>query len=147
MKTRTRVLLIILALIAALVLLVGGGAWLWFHNNQEALLREGEAAQDAARDFSREHAQAECIDEATRRYARCEGFSCRIGNSLFVSACLAAARPTAGLCRDIPAPDALVAVSRWALTECARRGLADNCPVEVFSQTAQFCASQRPVNP
>lgn len=147
MRTASKLILIILGLILAFFAVVGGGAWLWFQGNKDELMRQGELAEQAARAFARSHEQRECLDEAVLRYRRCEGFTCRIGNSLYVSTCLSAAQPTAKLCRDVPAPDELVELSRWTLQQCLARGLTEQCPAEVFSQWAQHCAATGPTQP
>lgn len=147
MNTASKLILIIAGLVLAFLLLAGGAVWLWFSSNREALRQEAEHADAEGRRYAREHAQAECLTRAVERGAHCTGMACRIGNSLFASACLDLAKPSPGLCQGVPAPDEVLALSRWSLERCAAIGRSSDCPAEIFSQLAKHCAERRPVLP
>lgn len=145
MKTGLRITLIIAGLLAGFVVLLGGGAWLWWKNNEAALRAEAEQASASAQRFGREHRQQQCLPEALKRSAACGDFACRMAQSAFTGVCLAVAAPSDGLCEGVPAADSLVDVTRWTMARCEADGVKASCPAEIYSQLAHYCASQAPV--
>ncbi|MBI2380544.1 MAG: hypothetical protein HYV16_07305 [Gammaproteobacteria bacterium] len=147
MNTAGRVVLLIVGLILGAIVLIGGLGWLWFHNNEQALRQGAEQADAEARRYAQNHEQSECAGEALRRADACADMACRIGNTLFMNTCLSQARSSAELCREVPAPGEILALSRWAVKQCAAAGRESACPAEIYSPIAEYCAGQQPVLP
>lgn len=147
MKPAVKVLLLILALIVALVAVLIGGGWWWLSSHKGELMKQGQDAEIAGREFAAGHEQNDCLAEAMKRAEACSGLSCRIGNTLFSSACIDQAKPSAAFCDGVPAPSEFLAVSRWTMTKCLAYGKQSNCPSEVFSTVPRYCADRRPPPP
>ena len=83
----------------------------------EAPIRgELQRVSDDAAAFAAEHEQADCEPEARRRLAACDGLWCEIQTPIFTKQCLKQARPSRGLCDEIPSTPLDAAL--WPARRC-----------------------------
>ena len=100
---------------------VGGFVW-WIAANKDRLLAEGKESIEEAQRYAASHEQKECVDEGLARANRCGGLMCETNASVFTTACIREAEISPGFCDEVPERTEIIAMSRWAIAECKRRG-------------------------
>jgi hypothetical protein len=97
---------------------------------------------EAGREYGRAHAQTDCEPEALRRLERCDGDVCRAGLEYFMITCLRAARPSSGLCADVPAE---LSEALWTINRCATvsRSQPERC-YRILDARAFYCHNPMP---
>ena len=120
---------------AALFLLAPYGRTL-FDRFQEAAKSEGARTGRDIAVFAGEHEQAECVPEALRRLAACDGIMCKAGTPIFANGCLARARRSPALCADVPGSVAPAVV--WAIGRCVGTTDEQVCR-KIYAELAQAC--------
>lgn len=140
---------VIIAVVVGFFLLAGGtcvAGYLWIDKNADKLKAEAERIQAEAGEFAAAHEQHECIAESMRKSDGCEGGAlggamCRGMVSAFMQECLRQARESPGLCDGVPAPDAILELSKWSVERCVQMGRAGDQPcAQLISKIAVHCA-------
>ncbi|HTO07181.1 MAG TPA: hypothetical protein VMR86_08995 [Myxococcota bacterium] len=108
----------------------------------ESLNADWETWKRETEAFAAAHEQAECVPEALRRSAECgEGVTCGFHVSSFIDVCLARARHSPELCRDVP--DDPAALQRYPHERCAESNAQTPACMLIHMTLAQRCAAQR----
>ncbi len=140
---------IIIAVVVGFFLLAGGtcvAGYMWIDKNAGKLKEEAKRIQAEAGEFAAAHEQRECLDESMTKSDACEGGAlggamCRGKVAAFLQECLRHARETPGLCDGVPAPDAILELSKWSVQRCVDMGRAGDQPcAQLVSKVAAHCA-------
>ncbi|HXZ84683.1 MAG TPA: hypothetical protein VEI82_04250 [Myxococcota bacterium] len=104
----------------------------------DAARREGARTSAEAKRFALWHGQAECLPEAFRRLAACDGFWCQASAPDFAKRCLHGARPSPNLCDEVPRSLALAAI--WPAQKCL--GVSASPPVcrRIYGELVMACS-------
>ena len=140
--TRTgRIVFALVASILAFLLLLGAaGAW-WWKNHSSELFAAGDAALVEGSNFGAAADSNGCVHEAFLRFDACEDFGCQVANKIFLQACLNAATPTAGFCRDVPLDDFLRSAT-WRAEMCAEGRRRGTLCQSLVGQIQDYCEEQ-----
>lgn len=143
MSSNAKVLLILIAIVLGLAALVAGGAWYWWKQNSADLLESGSQAMNDGHKHGSATDEPGCIAAVVERHkadgARQLGVSVR--NSLWLTACLEAARVKDRFCDDVPDGDSIVAMGTWAAASCVQHGFSDPYCGNLFAAVAKYCSS------
>ena len=143
MSKGVKVFLIVLGIcIAGMLVVFGVGAW-WVYRNADDL-KDGLAKIEAeAVAFAAGTDQDGCMAEATRRAGECGvvGPMCEAKAGIFLRLCLGEATPVAGFCDGVPARDAFIETTQWALDECGTNDAVSNNRCTRLMQAKQrYCS-------
>jgi len=122
-------------LVVFVVAIIGGGMYWWSQNKATVTggLAEGKAAGKLTDNQG-------CVNQSVDRYKADRGFTAVIGNSIFMSTCLQASRPTPGFCDDVPRQMEFTATAKWRLAQCDHFDLSgDKYCQQLFTPVQQFC--------
>jgi hypothetical protein len=128
MPTWLKVILIILVIGIALV---AGAVFVgvrWFRAHEGELRAQGKAVIAEGQDFGRGKDAEACVAESFARLKRCDGFICEAKTKIFLQHCVSTANIPPSFCDGVPKRSEILASARWALDECARRGLPNHQP-------------------
>jgi hypothetical protein len=140
MPSWLKIVLAILAVLFALFLVVGFIGFRYLQAHKDEWVAQGKKAQQEGEAFAAGKEATQCVDEAVRQIAGCNGLPCEIRVRLFLGGCLGKATPSAQLCANVPHRSEVIRSAKWSLDECAQRGLPNNPPCTRLMQEVQrYC--------
>jgi hypothetical protein len=111
-----RIFLLVFGLCAVVAALAAPYAWRRLRDAENPFTGGLKRVVDESTAFAGEHEQLDCAPEAFRRLDACDGFWCRAQTPIFTQECLRRARPSPGLCDEIP--DSMLQAALWPTREC-----------------------------
>src|SRR5580765_1146010 len=133
---------LLIVLIIGLLLIVGvvGAGVFWWMRNKDALMARAKEVVTEAKDFGRNTDNQGCVDESISRYKKEPGFASAISNSIFMSTCLDASKPTPGFCNDVPTKTECMRSAEWKREQCSRVDLSkDSYCQQLFKPVQDYC--------
>ncbi len=112
----------------ALLLLAGVGALVLGMMANDAIddLREqGQEVQAQAEAYGQGRPHTDCVNEAFRRQADCDGVMCDATNGAWLTRCLEVSQQGPEMCRGVPPPTEIMLSANWRVAECRARGAVD----------------------
>jgi len=137
MPTWLKVLLIVFMMGVVLVAVAIYLGVRWLREHEGELREKGRAVVTEAENFGRGKDANACVDEAFARLHRCDGFICEAKTKIFLENCIRVSNVPAGFCDNVPKRSEILASAKWALEECARRGMANDQPCTRLIGTVQ----------
>jgi len=135
-----KALLIVAIVVVVLIVGVVGAGVFWWMRNKDALMARAKEVVTEAKDFGRKTDNQGCVDEGISRYKKEPGFSSAISNSIFMSTCLDASKPTPGFCNDVPTKNEFMKSAEWRRDQCRRIDLSkDNYCQQLFQPVQVYC--------
>jgi hypothetical protein len=144
MPTWLKVLLIVGGLLFVLVVAAAVGLFYVARTYGPRLAEAGKHSMEEGREYGRRTDNEGCLNEAVARHARAEGFQELLKNTLFLTPCLEASKPTPHFCDDVPGRMEIMKGAQWQMDECKRYGLKPESQCgQLFQQVQQFCERRR----
>jgi hypothetical protein len=98
----------------------------WVKSQGTELQKQTHAVVVEAREFGRGKDGNACMAESLTRVRACGGLICETKVRMFLQNCLYAATVSPQVCAGIPKPTAIIDSAQWQVSECARRGAAND---------------------
>lgn len=137
-----------IALVVVVVLFVATMALVvlaarWMKSQARTLEQQGQVLKTEATEFGQGKDAEACVAESLRRAGECTGFMCEAKAKVFMRTCMRAATVPADFCAGVPRPTELIAVGKWQVEECARRGFGnDRRCIGVIGEIPLYCAER-----
>lgn len=137
-----------IALVVVVVLFVATMALVviaarWAKSQARTLEKQAQVLKAEATEFGRGKDAEACVAESLRRVRECTGFLCEARAKVFMRTCVREAAVPDEFCAGVPGPAELIAVGKWQVDECARRGLGnDRRCVGVIGEIPLYCAER-----
>lgn len=110
----------------------------YFRMHSPELAAAARAERDAGQQFGAGKPPEDCIDAGMERARQADNLRANIKTRIFVDGCLHGANPSPTFCQNMPS--GFIAMAKWEIGECGRRGLAGNqACTAVVSEWARFC--------
>jgi hypothetical protein len=135
-----KALIIVAVLLVVFVVAIVAAGVFWWSRNKDTLIAKGKAQVTEGKETGRATDNQGCVNQSVDRYKADRGFTAVIGNSIFMSTCLQASRPTPGFCDDVPRQMEFTATAKWRLAQCEHFDLSgDKYCQQLFTPVQQFC--------